>query len=97
MPEEQVTQLILEGLSGLRDDVKDLHKKIDTKFDLMNGRITKENSSIHDRTTVLTEIHIKSCADLESMKGRVNWLYVLVAGLFLTLAGAVFGMMTKGA
>jgi hypothetical protein len=96
MPDDKITQMMLDGIAQVSADVRDLNKKVDTKFDLIHSRITKESSTSHDRVTLLAEMHVKACADLEATKARVNWLYVIVGGLFLTLAGTVFGIITKG-
>ena len=91
-----VQTMMLAQLTGLREDVKDLGDKMDSKNDAVGERITTENGTIHGRINRVSDQGTKNDAEVRTLRSRVNWLYLLVAGFFVSLGGVVFGLVSKG-
>lgn len=88
-----VQELILKSIGELRQDVKGLDSKVDRKMDLISQRITEENTATHNRITLEETKRIRTEAEVNAVKGRVNWLYVIAGGMVITLAGSVVAIM----
>ena len=88
-----VQELILQGVGEVRSDIKTMDAKVDRKMDLMNQRITDENTAIHNRITLEETKRIKTDVEMGSVKGRINWLYVIAGGLVVTFAGTVWAVL----
>lgn len=96
MVDDRVEQILLGKLDRLDDSMADLHKKVDRKFDNMHERITTENSALHTRINTEQSERKAISATMDSLIGRVNWLYVIAGGLVLTLLTAIIGVILKG-
>jgi hypothetical protein len=95
-PEEQVQKLIIDQLAGIRADLTGLGDKVDRKFDLVAQRANTESGTLHGRINRVAEGQVECSSDFRGLRTRVNWLYIIAGGLFLSLAGTVFGLVSRG-
>jgi hypothetical protein len=72
--QDTIIQMILDQVRGTRQDVKDLHHKIDRKIDQIHGRITQESNE-----------RIKMSERLHGLVIRVNWIYVILGGVIVAV------------
>lgn len=69
-----------------------LDDKLDRKIDLIHGRITHESEERGELTKEVGCLRGK----LSQILSRINWVYVILGGFFLSVAGAVVTVLLKG-
>ena len=86
-------EVILNEVRDNRKAIRDIDNKLDRKIDLVHGRITQESA---DRAELGKEVGCLR-GKISGAISRINWLYVIIGGGFITGIGTVVTyLITKG-